>query len=68
MRFPTCLSVVSIDMGARVGGSGGIQPNTKLETGRGEEKNLKKWRLEFLEGGTRGSRRLEQEQEKEKIE
>ena len=58
-RFPTCLPIVSIDMGTTVGGnSGGIQPDPSLETGRGEEKDLKKWRLEFREI---------QEQEEEKI-
>ena len=48
-------------MAASVGGSCGIPLDPSLETGRGEEKNLEKWRLEFLwlqETGTK----LEQEQ------
>ena len=31
------------------GGSSGIKRDPSLETRRGEEKNLKEWRLEFLE-------------------
>ena len=53
-------------MEATDGGSGGIPLDPSLETGRGKENNLKKWKLEFLwlqETGTR----LEQEQEEEKI-
>ena len=46
--------------------SGGIPLDPSLETGRGEEKNLKKWRLEFLWLQETGMR-LEQEQEEEKI-
>ena len=65
-RFRTCLPAVSIDMETTVGGSRGIRLDPSLEKGRGEEKNLEKWRLKFLvlqETGTR----LEQEQEEEKI-
>ena len=47
-------------MEATVGGSGGIPPDTSLETGRGEKKNLEKWRLEFL-GLQKTGMRLEQE-------
>ena len=53
-------------MEATVGGSGGIPLDPSLETGTGKEKNLKKWRLEFLwlqETRTR----LKQKQEEEKI-
>ena len=59
-RFPTCLPVVSIDIEATVGDSYGIKPDLSLETGRGEEKNLQEWRLEFLEIQETGTR-LEQE-------
>ena len=54
-------------MEATVGGSGGIPLDSSLETGRGEEKNLEIWRLNFLilqETGTR----VEQEQERSKNE
>ena len=53
-------------MEATVGGNGGIPLDPGLETGRGEEKNLKRWRLKYLwiqETRTR----QEQEQEEEKI-
>ena len=65
-RFPTSLPVAPIAIEATVVGSSGIPPNPSLETGRGKEKNLEKWRLQFLvlqETGTR----LEKEQEEEKI-
>ena len=51
-------------MEATVGGRGGIPLDPSLETGRGEEKNLKRWRLKYpwiQETRTR------QEQEQEKI-
>ena len=35
-------------MEATVGGSGGIPLDPSLETGRDEEKNLKKWRQRFI--------------------
>ena len=46
-------------MEATVGGSGGISPDPSLETGRGEERNLEKWRLKFLELQETGTRRRE---------
>ena len=48
------------------GDSCGIPLDPSLETGRGKEKNLKKWRLEFLRLQETGTR-LEQEQEEEKM-
>ena len=47
-RFPTYVPVAPIDMEATVGGSAGIPLDLRLETGRGKEKNLKRWRLKYL--------------------
>ena len=60
------IKVVFIEMEASVVGSCGIKPKPSLETGRGEEKNLQEWRLEFPWIQKTGTR-LEQEQEVEKI-
>ena len=53
-------------MEATVGGSGGIPLDPSLETGRDKEKNLKRWRHRFVRIQETG-RRLEQEQEEQKV-
>ena len=53
-------------MEATVGGSGGIPLDPSLETGKGEEKNLERWRLKYMWIHGTGTRQ-EQEQEEEKI-
>ena len=53
-------------MGATVSDICGIKLDSSLETGRGEEKNLQEWLLEFLEVQETGTR-LEQKQEKIKL-
>ena len=53
-------------MEASVVGSCWIKPKPSLETGRGEEKNLKKWRKDLIKEQETGMR-LEQEREETKI-
>ena len=53
-------------MEATVGGSGGIPLDPSLETGRDEEKNLKKWRQRFVQTQETGTR-LEQVQEEKEM-
>ena len=65
-KFLTCLPVAPIDMEATVGGSGGIPLDSSLETGKGKEKNLEKWRLKYLWIQGMGTRQ-EKEQEEEII-
>ena len=58
MRYQSCLKVDPSDMEATTGGSGGIPPNSSLETGWDEEKSLKYTRkseriIRIQESGTR---------------
>ena len=53
-------------MEATVGGSGGIPLDPSLETGKGKEENLERWRLRYLWIQGTGTRQ-EQEQEEKKI-